>query len=89
MSSTVSTHINDYVSKRDRSMHSYTNDKSDSSRINDGDVSSHHHNYNDNDSDNDNDNDDNSLLQSFNLSAPTAAVIGAGMAGVHVAYELA
>lgn len=33
--------------------------------------------------------DESNLLQSFNLSAPTAAVIGAGMAGVHVAYELA
>lgn len=29
------------------------------------------------------------VLKDFDLSAPTAAVIGAGIAGVHVAYELA
>lgn len=29
------------------------------------------------------------VLKEFRLSAPTAAVVGAGMAGVHVAYELA
>nr|CCC94016.1 conserved hypothetical protein [Trypanosoma congolense IL3000] len=29
------------------------------------------------------------VLKDFNMSAPTAAVIGAGIAGVHTAYELA
>ncbi|CCW63312.1 unnamed protein product [Phytomonas sp. EM1] len=33
--------------------------------------------------------DSDGLLKDFNLSSPTAAVIGAGIAGVHVAYELA